>query len=427
MQITKNQIEPTKVELTIVADADFLNHVKDHVLEHFQNDLQVKGFRKGHAPKNLAEKYADPATLQTQFLNHAVNDLFVQAAEQENLRSVSQPEVEVTKFVPYDTLEIKATVEVVGKITLPDYTKLGIAKKTETVTDKDVQAVIDDLLRREATKKDVERAAKDGDETVIDFKGVDPKTKEAIAGASGTDYPLTLGSSTFIPGFEPQLIGLKSGQDKTFDITFPRDYGATALQGKKVQFSVTVKKVRELELPKLDDKFAAKVGPFKTVDELKKDIKEQLKVERNNQARRQFENDLLEALAKGTKADLPKSLIDSEIERMEDEERRNLTYRGMTWQEHLDQEGKTAEDHKEGLRESATLRVKSGLALGEVAEAEGIKISEAELNTQIDALKQQYNDKAMQSELDKPENRREIHNRILAEKALAKLSDYAAK
>jgi trigger factor len=426
MQTTKNQLSPTKVELTVIADQAFLDKVKGHILTDFAKSMNISGFRKGHAPKALVEKQADPAALQGQFLDHAVNDLYVDAVASEKLRPVAQPEVNVTKFVPFSTLEFKATVEVVGKITLPDYKKIKLAKKVEATTDKDVTAVIDDLRRRDSLKTEVKRAAKDGDETVIDFRGVDAKTKEPLEGGAGTDYPLVLGSNTFIPGFEPEVVGMKPDEEKTFNITFPADYGMEDLQNKKVSFTVKLKTVREVELAKLDDEFAAKVGPFKTVAELKADIKKQLQVEKDSEAQRTLENNLLAEIAEKAKADIPTVLIDEEIDRMEDEERRNLVYRGVTWEEHLKQEGKTDKEHREGLREGADARVKTGLVLGEIAEAEGVTYTDKELDARIKELKAQYQDKQMQAELDKPENRRELGSRILTEKTITLLVSYAA-
>lgn len=425
MQVTSKNLSDTQVELTIVADEAMLQATKEHVLKDLARDVNLAGFRKGHAPSVLIEKSVDQNLLQSQFLDHAINDLYVEAVTQEKVRPVAQPEVSVSKFVPFTTLEITVKVEVVGNVTLPDYKKIKVKKIVEATTDKDVEEVIQNLLRRDAEKKDVRRASKDGDEVVIDFNGVDAKTKEAIAGADGTDYPLILGSNTFIPGFEPELIGLKPGDEKTFDITFPKDYGAKELQNKKVSFTVTVKTVRELQEPKLDGKFAAKVGPFKSVQELKDDIKKQLETEKETQADRAFENQLVEKVASGAKVVLPKSLVDDEIDRMEAEEKRNLVYRGQTWQEHLESEGKTEEDHHEGMREQAELRVKSGLVLAEVAETEGLTVTDDELNDRIRMLKQQYNDAQMQAELDKPENRRELMSRLLTEKTIERLASYA--
>lgn len=427
MQTTRKNISPTKVELTITADQALMDRVKDHVLADLAKGVNMAGFRKGHAPKALIEKNVDQATLQSEFLDHALNELYASALTDEKLRPAGQPEVNVTKFVPFTTLEFTATVEVVGKITLPDYKKIKLAKNVEPTTDKDVTAVLDDLRSRDSSKKEVKRAAKDGDEVVIDFTGVDAKTKEPIAGGAGTDYPLTIGSGTFIPGFEPELVGLKAGDEKTFPVTFPADYGAKELQGKKVSFTVTVKTVREVALPKLDDAFAAKIGPFKTVAELKADIKKQLQAEKDNQAQRSFENELLATIAEKAKADIPTSLIEEEMDRMEEEEKRNLVYRGQTWQEHLKAEGKTEQTHREGLREQAELRVKTGLVLGEVAEAEKISFTPEELDSRIALLKQQYTDAQMQAELDKPENRRELGSRLLTEKTIARLTEYASK
>jgi trigger factor len=310
---------------------------------------------------------------------------------------------------------------------LPDYKKIKMAKKVEATTDKDVTAVLDDLRRRDSQKSDVVRPAKDGDEVVIDFSGVEAKSKEVIPGATGNDYPLTIGSNTFIPGFEPELVGLKPGEEKTFEVTFPANYSAKELQKKKVSFTVKVKTVREVVLPELDDIFAAKVGPFKKVAELKADIKKQLEAEKATQAQRTLENDLLAEIAEKAKADIPAVLVEDEIDRMEAEEKRNIIYRGQTWKEHLDAEGKDDKQHRDGLREQAEARVKTGLVLGEVAEQEDITVSEKELDERIAELKKQYTDKQMQAELDKQENRRELRSRLLTEKTIGRLVEYASK
>ena len=428
MQTTTKKLTDTKVELTIAADEALLARTKDQVIAELAKDVNMAGFRKGHAPKGLVEKSIDQNTLQSRFLDTAVNDMYVAALTDQKLRPVSQPEVNVKKYVPFTTLEITATVEIVGDITLADYKKIKVAKKPATVTEKDVKAVLDDLLSRDSEKQEVTRAAKNGDEVTIDFVGTDPKTKTAIDGATGTDYPLVLGSNTFIPGFEPEVVGLKPGASKSFDITFPKDYGSKPLQGKKVTFAVTAKLVKEVVLPTLDDAFAAKVGPFKTVAELKADVKKQLQTEKDNQAQRELENEVLATLAEKSKAAIPTSLIEEEMDRMEAEEKRNLVYRGQTWQEHLDTEGKTAEEHLESHREQAEARVKTGLVLGEVAEAENINVTPDELDAKIEELKKQYgSDEKMRAELDKPENRRDIASRILTEKTIERLVSFATK
>jgi trigger factor len=219
---------------------------------------------------------------------------------------------------------------------------------------------------------------------------------------------------------------MKPGDDKSFEIEFPADYGVQTLQKRKVIFSVTVKSVQAVKEPKLDDAFAAKVGPFKTMVELKADIKTQLTQEATEQQRRNFENELIETVASKSTVAIPDVMIEQEVSRLEEEEKRNLVYRGQTWQEHLDEEGQTAEQHRAKNREPAELRVKAGIILGEVADKEAIDVTPEELEMRIQMLKSQYKDVAMQAELDQPDNRRDIASRMLSEKTIQKLAAYAA-
>jgi trigger factor len=426
MQVTKKNLSDTKVQLVLEADAEQLKAVKKETLEHLARDLRLPGFRQGKAPLNLIEKNVNPASLQTEFLDRAMNMLYVNAIREHNLRPVAQPDVKIKKFVPFETLEIEVEVEVVGEIKLPDYKKMKLAKKEAKVTDKDVEDVIKQLKVREAEKKDVDRASKNGDQVWIDFTGVDAKTKEAISGADGKDYPLGLGSNTFIPGFEPEIVGMKAGDEKTFVVTFPKDYSVKALQNRKVEFTVKANKVQEVVEPKVDDEFAAKVGPFKTVAELKTDIKKQLQTEKNYQTDREYTDELLTKITDGSKMAIPDALIDEQVERLLSEQKQNLMYRGQTWQEFLDSEGKTEEEYSKSLRPDAELRVKAGLVLGEIADAEKITVTAEELEIRMQLLKGQYPDKAMQAELEKPEARREIASRMISEKTVDKLVGYAA-
>lgn len=426
MQVTKKNLNDTTVQLQLAADATLLQKVKQETLQSFANSLKLPGFREGKAPLALVEKQVDQSRLQTEFLEHAINHLYADALDQEKLRPVTQPQIKITKFVPFDALEVEAEVEVVGEVTLPDYKKMKLAPEKVTVTAKDVDEVLSNLRTREAEKKDVERAAKDGDYATIDFKGMDEKTKEPVKGADGTDYPLLLGSNTFIPGFETNLVGLKPGEEKTFTLTFPKDYGVAALQNRKVSFTVTVKKVQEVVQPKLDDEFAAKVGPFKTVDELKADVKKQLQAEKEYQADQKYADDLLTKITEKSKVAIPKVLVDEQIERLERDMRQNLLYRGQTWQEYLDAEGIDEDGFREKQQPVAEMRVKAGLVLSEVAEREKIDVTPEELEIQIQVLKQRYPDQAMQAELDKVENRREIASRIMTEKTIQRLKEHAA-
>lgn len=426
MQISLTHPSDTEAKLAIVANEAELQAVKHEVLAAFQKDVKIQGFRAGKAPLPLVEKNVNPASLQSEFLDQAINQMYFKAINEKKLRVVNNPQVNVTKFVPFNTLEFEATVDVLGDVKVPDYKKIKLTKETVKITADEVTGVIKSLQQRIAEKKDVDRAAKAGDQVFIDFKGVDAKG-EPINGAEGKDYPLVLGSNAFIPGFEDNVIGMKANEEKTFTLTFPKDYGVKALANKKVTFTVNATKVQEVVEPKLDDEFAAKAGPFKTVQELKDDIKKQLTIERQNEADRKFENDLIEEVAKKTKVAIPKSMIDVQIDRMEQDERQNLAYRGQTWDEHLKEEGVTAEEHREQKRPQAEAQVRAGLALAEISDLEKVEVTPEELEVRLQVLRGQYPDKQMQAELSKPEARREIHSRMLTEKTIQKLVGYTSK
>lgn len=425
MQVKREQLTPTKVKLTVISDQKIIDQVKKATLELAAQTAKIQGFRPGKAPLNLVEKQIDPSLFQAEFLESAVNHLYVEAAKEEKLRPVTQPEINITKFVPFTTLEFTAEVESVGKISLPDYKKIKVDTKPAEVTAKDVDNVIDNIRSRGAKKEEVKRVSKDGDELTIDFAGRDAKTNETIAGADGKDYALLLGSKTFIPGFEDKLIGTKAGEKTEFPLVFPKDYGAKALQSKKVIFEVTVHMVSELVKAKLDDEFAASVGPFKTVAELKTDIKKQLTVDAKREEQRVHDNTILEKISEKTTVSIPEALVQEEIDRMEEEEKRNLVYRGQTWQEHLDAEETTVEAHHEKQRPVAEIRIKAGLVLAEVAELENITVSPEELEIRIMLLKNQYTDTTMQAQLNEPESRRDIMSRMLSEKTLDRLRSFS--
>lgn len=426
MQVKVESKSSTETLITVIPTDAELKNIKDHVLGHFTDKVKVPGFRSGKVPTNILEKHIDPEALQTEFLQEAIEQLCEQAIRSQNLRPVDRPNIAIKKFVPFTTLEFEASLSVVGNIKLADYKKVKLARPEVKLTADDINEVIKSLQERMGEKKDVDRAAKAGDQVYIDFKGTDSKG-EAVNGAEGKDYPLVLGSNSFIPGFEDNLIGLKANDDKTFTLPFPKDYGVAALANKKVTFAVSVTKVQEVVLPKVDDDFAAKVGPFKTVAELKADIKKQVSLERQQQAERQYESDLVREIATKTAMDIPAALIDQQVERIEQEERQNLMYRGQTWEEHLKEEGVTEAEHKEQKRPAAEERVKISLILAEIADQEGLLVSEKELNERLELYRAQYQDPQMQAELNSPQAKSDIASRILTEKTLAKLTGYATK
>lgn len=427
MKSTLKSISNNVTKLTITADAKDLATMKKHVVEKLAPQVKMPGFRAGKVPSELVEKQIDPNTLQSEFLDEAVNHYYGDAVGDHKLRVVSQPKIELTKFVPYTALEFTAEVEIIGDIEVPDYKKPIAKKSAEKVTADEVKEVLGRLQLQAATYIEVNRAAKTGDRAWINFEGLDDKGV-AVNGASGKDYPLALGSNTFIPGFEDNIVGLKKGDTKTFVVPFPKDYGVKALQGKKVTFTITLNKLEETITNALDDAFAASVGPFKTMDDLKEDIKKQLAVERQNQANQEYENLVIKTIVASAKLTVPQTLMAEQIEAVDKEFRQNLTYRGQTMQEYLENTQQTEEAYTEKeLKPAAEERLKAGLLLSEIADLEKITVSPEELEIRMQIMKGQYTDPQMQKELDKPEARRDVASRLLTEKTVAKLLSYASK
>jgi trigger factor len=426
LKITRTDESKTEITLTITVNAEILAVSKKHAIEKLGKDVKVTGFRAGNAPANLVEKAIEPSVLAEEFLNEAINHSYPEAIRLEKINPIAQPRVEVLKFVPYDMVEYKATISVLGDIKLADYKKLGVQKAITAVTKKDVQKVIDNMQVQLATRKDVDRAAKVEDQVWINFDGKDAKGV-AVNGAKGDNYPLVLGSNTFIPGFEDHVLGMKTGEEKEFTITFPKDYGVKALQSKKVSFKVDVIKVQEIEKPAVDKEFVEKVAPGLTsVEDLHEDIKKQLQVEASSKDVHAYENAIVAELIEKSSVDLPDELINEQAENVLRELQQNIMYRGQTMQEYLDGIGMTADEQREKeVLPEAIRRLRAGILLSEVAEKEAVAVTPEELQDRIATLKERYaSDAEMQKQLKDPNAQREIGAQLLTEKTLAKIVDY---
>lgn len=415
-----------EVTIKITASEEHLKQYKAETLKRLQPEVSAPGFRKGKVPLNLVEKQVDDKYLQSQFLDEALGGLFSEAIQEHNVRPVDRPKVEIGKFVPYSELAFDVTVEVMPKITLPDYKKIKKERSKVSVTAKEVNEVVENLQKRFAKKDNVERAAKKDDEVVIDFAGKDSEGN-AVSGATGKDYPLTLGSDTFIPGFEDELIGLKAGESKTFTIRFPKEYQHKPLADKDVTFEVTVKEVKAITLAPADDALAKESGPFKTFAELKDDIKKQLTHQKEQESDSQLKDEVIEAVVSKSKLTPPPSLIAENVQALLDDFKQNLVYRGITFSEYLDQAGLTEEEYiEQEVKPQAERRVMTGLVLAEISEKEKIEITPEELEVRMQLVRGQFQgDPTMAQQLDSPEAQRDIASRILTEKTIDKIVGYA--
>jgi len=421
MKHTRTNNSDTQVKLAVTLDASDLAKVEPKTLNRLAKNMKVAGFRPGKVPASVAKKQLDSNALGMELAEDAVNHFMAEVLATEKLQPLDQPKVELTKYVPNDTLEFTADVEVLPEIKLGDYKKLKAKKIAVTITDKDVDDVVERMRLGMAEKKDVDRAAKNSDEVWIDFKGT--KDGKEVPGASGKEYPLVLGSSTFIPGFEEGLVGKKVGDTFDLPLTFPKDYHQKSLAGQKVDFAVIVTKVKEVTLPAVNDEFAAKCGPFKTVAELRADVKRELTDQKEREALDKLKDELIEQLIKGSHIPAPEVLIVDQIASLERDFTQNLLYRGMTLQQYLDEQKLTIDEWRtKELRVQAIRRVQVGLALADLSKLEDIELSMDELNQRLAEMMQQYgNDAKIREQLDTPEVRRDIANRLITEKTVDRL------
>lgn len=424
MQVNIKETSKTGRLLSISGNEEDLAKLKKHTLENLRPKVAAPGFREGKAPLGVVEKSLGSERVQAEVLEEAINHLYSETIIDKKLRPLDKPKISLKKFVPFTAIEFTAEIEVVPKVELGDYKKLKLKRQQPKVTDKDIKNVLDNLRQRTAEKAEVKRAAKMGDEAVLDFKGT--KDGKAVAGASGQDYALMLGGKTFIPGFEEELVGLKPGDKKKFKITFPKDYGHQPLAGQEVEFEVSIKAVKEIKLPKLSDKWAKTIGPFDSLEALKSDIKAQLTQQKLQEADNQLKDDIVKKLVESSQITVPQTLVEDQIEHLKQDFLNNLSYRGITIKEYLEQNNQTEQQwiDKE-LKPQAERRVQIGLVLSEVAEAEDLSVSDEELNLRLQLLKNQYQDEQMKAQFDSPEQRRDVASRLLTEKTLNKLVDYA--
>ena len=428
MKTTVKKLSDTKVQLTISLGASELADAEQVSLTKLARDIKVPGFRKGKVPATIAAKHVDPNALQEQILDNALSKAVAEAFLQEKLQALDRPSVEVKKFVPGSELEFTAEVEVIPPVKLGDYKKLSAKKEVAKVEDKDVDEVIERIRKNYSEKSEVKRAAKLGDEAVIDFTG--KKDGVAFDGGSAKEYGLKLGEGQFIPGFEEGVIGHKAGEEFDLKLKFPEDYHAENLAGQAVVFTVKLHKVNELKLPELNDEFAAKCGPFTEMKEVKADIKRELTAQKEREADEKFKDALVGELTEKSKAALPELLVEDQLRSIERDLTQNLMYSGLSLESYLKTQGfKDKEEWtKKEARPAAEKRVKAGLVLAELSKELKIDASRDEIQEQINFFKQQYGkDKKILEQFDNPNVHRDIANRMITDKTVAKLVELNTK
>lgn len=422
MKTTVKKLSDTKVELTISLGSEELSAAEQVALTKMAGDVKVPGFRKGKVPVSVAAKHVNPAALQEQTLDNALSKAVAEAFMAEKIQALDRPAVDVKKFVPGQELEFTAEVEIIPPVKLGNYKKLKAKRQAVKVEDNEVEEIITRMRENFTEKTEVKRAAKEGDEAVIDFTG--KKDDVPFDGGAAKDFALKLGSGQFIPGFEEGVVGHKAGETFDLKLTFPKDYHAKELAGADVVFTVTLHKVNELSLPEVNDEFAAKCGPFTSVDELKADIKREITAQKEREADEKLKDELVGELAEASKVALPELLIDDQIRSIEQDLMQNLMYRGLTLDSYLQTQKFTDKDdwRAKEARPAAEKRVKAGLVLAELSKELGVEVSHEELSTQIETMKQQYGkDPKIAERFNDPNVHRDIANRMITDKTVEQL------
>ena len=378
--------EKSTVELTIQVEAgEFEAAVQKAYLKN-RKSINVPGFRKGHAPRKIIEAMYGSGVFYEDAVNEVYPDAYEQAVKEQGLDDVGYPKMEIVE-VGKDGLTFKALVSVRPEVKLGQYKGLTAPKEAAKVTEKDIDGELKPYIDRATRLVSVKRKAKKGDTAVIDFEGFDNGTP--FEGGKGENYDLKLGSGSFVPGFEEQVVGMKAGEEKDIDITFPEDYHPD-LAGKAVVFHVKVNEVKEPQAPEVDDEFAKDVSEFETLADFRKDLGDKLAQRREQQAQQDFENQVMEQLVEHMECDIPDGMVEVQVDKLLDDYAMRLQSQGVSMEDYLKMAGINGEMMRASVRPTALRQVQMELALTAVADAEKLEAAQEDLDAEIKRLAEQY-------------------------------------
>lgn len=376
--------------LTIEVDAKEVNNSIDAAFKKVVKTINVPGFRKGKMPRPLFEQRFGVESLYQDALDIILPKAYGEAIDEAGIFPVAHPEIDIEKFEKNANLIFTAKVTVKPEVKLGEYKGLAVEKVETTVTDEDVENELKSLQERQAELVVKEEGTvENGDTAVIDFEGfVDG---EAFEGGKGENYSLAIGSGTFIPGFEEQLIGLKSGESKDVEVSFPEEYHAAELAGKPATFKVTVHEIKTKELPELNDEFAKEADEaVATLDELKAKLRTNLEEGKKHEAEHKVRDEVVELAAANAEIDIPEAMIDTELDRMVREFEQRLSQQGMNLELYYQFTGTDADKLKEQMKEDAQKRVRINLVLEAIIEAENIEVTEEEVTAEVEKMAEMY-------------------------------------
>ena len=382
--------EGNKVTLKITVDNNKFEEAVTKAYNKTKGKYNIPGFRKGKAPKVVIETQYGKGVFYNDAIEMLFPEVYPTALDELNIDPIDRPDLDIEEISKDNGLVMVVNVEVKPEFELGNYKGIEITKVDHNVTEEEVEATLQEMLNKNARLVSVEdRAIENGDTAVIDFEGFESGV--AFEGGKGENYSLVIGSNTFIPGFEDQLLGKKAGEEVEVNVTFPVEYHAENLAGKAVVFNVKVNDVKVKELPNLDDEFAKDTSEFETLEELKSDVRSNLEKEAEAKAKNEMRNSLVEKVSANTEVEIPTVMVEQQIDNMLMELNYQLQYQGLNLQQLLSMTGRDVAELREERKADAQKLVKSSLVLEAIAKAENIEVSEEELTAELTKMASMYN------------------------------------
>jgi trigger factor len=389
MSLQVEKLEKNMAKLTIEASAEELGKAIESAYQKQKNKISIPGFRKGKVPRKMIEQMYGKGVFYEDAANELIPEAYAKALEECEEEIVSQPSIEVTQIEEGKPFIFTATVALKPEVSLGKYKGIQIEKISTEVTDEEIDAEINKERESNAREITVEdRAVKDGDMTILDFEGFVDGV--AFAGGKGENYPLTIGSGAFIPGFEEQLVGAELNKEIEVNVTFPEDYKAEELKGKAAVFKCTVKEIKEKELPELDDEFASEVSEFETMAEYREDVKKKLTEKKETEARDKKEEAVIEAIIADAKMEIPDAMLETQQRQMVEDFAQRLSMQGLTLEQYYQFTGLDHDKMLEQVKPTALKRIQSRLVLEAVAEAENMTTDDADYDKEVTRLAEIY-------------------------------------
>ncbi len=388
--VSTNKIDATKYELIINVDAEGFEKALQQAYLKARKQININGFRKGKAPRKMIEQLYGDNVFYEDAVNLLVNTDVAPIVDETDYELIASPDIEVTSVNKNDGVSFKVTITTKPEVEISDYKGIEIEKTVNAVTDEDVNKQIEALRERNGRLVTIEdRTAENGDIAVIDFEGF--KDGVAFEGGKDTNYELALGSNTFIPGFEEQVVGKKTGEEFTINVTFPENYQMEELAGQPCEFKIKLNEIKAKELPELDDEFVKDATEFETLDELKADIKTKLEERASKNAEIEAENKLYETLIDKMTADIPEVMYESKIDEMVRDFEMRLSQQGLNLEMYLTYTNMDMAAFRKTFEDQAQKQVKVRLALDKIAELENVEITDAQVDEEINKMAEQYN------------------------------------